>query len=294
VTADAAPRRKVIVTVAPTGGFLTRRETPHVPLTAAEIAADVARCHRAGAAVAALHARRPDGQATCDPAVYREINEQVRERCDIVISNSTGGGLNGDLLGPGGPGRLEALIERREVAVEAGAEICSLNAMTVLASTGHGDVLMSTSRRQAEELALRMSAAGVKPEWEAFGPTDLVPDIVGLSRAEQRPWIGLCFGLDRVFQGAVPFSPRTLQYMVDLLPPCEFGVSCRGQGQPAAITMSVLLGGHVRVGLEDCIRDPMGRLRPNVWFVERAVRILSELGHEPATPAEARQILGLP
>jgi 3-keto-5-aminohexanoate cleavage enzyme len=284
---------KVIVTVAPTGGFLTSRDTPYVPLTPKDIAADVTDCHRAGASIAALHARRPDGQATCDPAIYREINERVRECCDIVVNNSTGGGLNGDLLGPGGAGRLEALIERRERAVEAGAEICSLNAMTVLAATDRGDVLMSTSRAQAKALARRMYAVGIKPEWEVFGPAHLVPDVVDLSRAERRPWISLCFGLDRIFQGAVPFTARTVQYMVDLLPDCEFSVSCQGDDQLAAITMSVLHGGHVRVGLEDAIRDPSGRLRPNSWFVERAVRMLAEFGCEPATPADARRILGL-
>ena len=165
--------------------------------------------------------------------------------------------------------------------------------MTVLASTGHEDVLMSTSRSQAGALARRMYAAGIKPEWEAFGPAHLVPDIADLARAECLPWISLCFGLDRIFQGAVPFTPRTIQYLVDLLPDCEFNVSCQGEDQLAAITMSVLLGGHVRVGLEDATRDPSGALRPNVWFVERAVGMLAGFGCEPATPAEARRILGL-
>jgi uncharacterized protein (DUF849 family) len=285
--------RKVMITVAPTGGFLTKQQTPFVPLTPEEIAADVAECCAAGASIAALHARRADGEATCDPGIYRGINDLVRARCDIVVNNSTGGGLNGDLVGPGGPDRLEALIERREQAIEAGADICSLNAMTVLASTDRGDVLMSTSRRQARSLADRMRLVGVKPEWEAFSPGHLLPDIVDLATAEPRPWISLCLGLDGIFQGALPFRPRVLQHMVDLLPACEFSVSCRDGDQLAAITMGALLGGHVRVGLEDAIVDAAGRLRPNVWFVERAVRMLTDLGFEPATPVEARQILGL-
>ena len=177
------------------------------------------------------------------------------------------------------------------MAVEAGAEICSLNAMTVLASTEHEDVLMSTSPPGRGARAADV-AAGIKPE-RRRRPAHLVPDIVGLSRAERPPWISLCFGLDRIFQGAMPFTPRTIQYLVDLLPDCEFSVSCQGDDQLAAITMSVLLGGHVRVGLEDAIRDPSGGLRPNVWFVERAVRMLAESGCEPATPAETRRILGL-
>ncbi|NIH79099.1 BKACE family enzyme [Amycolatopsis viridis] len=284
------------MTVAPTGGFLTKRDTPHVPTQPEEIAEDVYRCYNAGASVAALHARRPDDEATCDPEIYRHINRLVRERCDIVVNNSTGGGLNGDLVVRGAQ-RWESSAGQRALGALAGAEMCSFNAMTVLATVDGREVLMSTSPAEAVELATTMRDSGVKPEWEVFSPTHLVQDVTTLIEAgyDEAPHaVNFCFGLDRVFQGAMPYSPRTLQYLVDLLPAGSiFTVSGHGAAQLPATTHALLLGGHIRVGLEDNIRDTDGELRDNVHFVEKAVRLIRELGLEPATPAEARQLLGL-
>jgi len=89
-TAQVAPR-KVIITVAPTGGMATKQQSPHLPTQPEEIADQVAECVEQGASIAALHARRPgDDAATCSPDVYARINELVRDRCDVVINNSTG------------------------------------------------------------------------------------------------------------------------------------------------------------------------------------------------------------
>src|SRR5579871_3947549 len=95
---------KVIVTIAPTGGMARKAQNPSLPVTPEEIALDVKRCFDAGASVAAIHARRPDGDATCNPEVYRDINARIRSLCSIVINNSTGGGVHGDMLRelPGG------------------------------------------------------------------------------------------------------------------------------------------------------------------------------------------------
>lgn len=75
-----------------------KSQNPHLPTQPAEIAEDVYRCYNAGASVVALHARRPDDQATCDAAIYRDMNQRIRERCDIVLNNSTGGGVRGDMV----------------------------------------------------------------------------------------------------------------------------------------------------------------------------------------------------
>src|SRR5260370_38989770 len=77
-----------------------KRQNPHLPTQPAEIARDVYDCYNSGASVVAVHARRPDDGATCDPKIYRDINERIRTRCDIVINNSTGGGGRGDLVAP--------------------------------------------------------------------------------------------------------------------------------------------------------------------------------------------------
>lgn len=84
---------KVIVTVAPTGGMVKKSQTPHLPTQPAKIAASVKRSYEEGASIVAVHARRPDDQATCDPAIYRDINARIRDVCDIIINNSTGGGV---------------------------------------------------------------------------------------------------------------------------------------------------------------------------------------------------------
>ena len=90
--------RKVIVTVAPTGGMASKVQNPNLPTQPEEIAEDVVRCAKAGASVAALHARRPDDLATCDPVIYGRINKLIRSRCNIIVNNSTGGGVTGDMI----------------------------------------------------------------------------------------------------------------------------------------------------------------------------------------------------
>jgi len=92
------PKPGVIVTVAPTGGMATKKQNPHLPTQPQEIADDVYRCYNAGASVVAVHARRPDDQATCDAAVHTRINRCIRDLCDIVLNNSTGGGIDGDMV----------------------------------------------------------------------------------------------------------------------------------------------------------------------------------------------------
>jgi uncharacterized protein (DUF849 family) len=289
---------KVVVTIAPTGGFLTRADNPYVPVRPEEIAEDVRRCHDAGASMAALHARRPDGQATCDAATYRRINTLVRERCDIVINNSTGGGVNGDMVRRTADGRLVVDWEQRLQGLDGGAETCTLDAFTAYATGGGAEVLMDTPSSRARELARLMREKGIKPEWEALNPAHLAHEVTALIREgfDDAPHlVNIVLGLQHVFQNAMPYSPRTLQYMVDLLPAGSvFSVSVAGPEQTRGLTHALLLGGHVRVGLEDNAQYTPGRTAENVRFVERIVRIIGELGLEPATPAEARKILGLP
>ena len=99
--------RKVIICVAPTGGMAQKSQNPHLPTQPNEIADTVARCADLGASMVAVHARGPDDLATCDPGIYTKINTLIRQRCDIIINNSTGGGITGDMLRQAGPGLLE-------------------------------------------------------------------------------------------------------------------------------------------------------------------------------------------
>lgn len=290
---------KVIVTVAPTGGMALKAQNPHLPVTPEEIAADVKRCYDAGASVVAVHARRADGEATCSPEVYRRINRLIRDRCDIVLNNSTGGGIHGDMLRPiGNDGLMELNWDERIKGMEAGAEMCTLDAHTVCASFGGNEVLVTTTPSRCRFLAEEFAKRRIKPEWECFSLAHMVQDVQQLIAEgfDQPPYFfNFVLGAHRGFQGALPYTPRILQMMVEHLPDgAMFCVSGIGPAQLPATTHALLLGGHVRVGLEDNLMFAPGQQATNVQLVERMVRIIRELGYEVASAAEARAIMGLP
>lgn len=292
-------KRKVIVTIAPTGGMAHKSQNPQLPTQPAEIAADVVACWKAGASVAAIHARRPDDGATCDAAVYREINQRIRDAgCDIVLNNSTGGGVHGDMIKPLPGGRWEIAFDERVKGMDAGAEMCTLDATTLNLSFEGREILMDTPLTKGRELAAGMKARGIKPEWEVFSPTHILQDTTTLINEgldEEPYFINLVMNVHRNFQNAMPFSPRHLQMMVDTLPKgAIFCVSGIGPSQLEANIAALLLGGHARVGLEDNLYYRQGELATNLQLTERIVRIIREMDMEPATPAEARDMMGLP
>ena len=148
----------------------------------------------------------------------------------------------------------------------------------------------------SEQLIRYMLERGVKPEWEVMNPAHMIQDFRRLTEAgfdEPPYYVNIVLGIN-AFQGALPYSPKYLMAMIDELPEnCEFCVSAIGPAQLPATTMSILLGGHVRVGLEDNNYFAAGQIATNEQLVERTVRIIRERGHEPATPDEAREMLGL-
>ncbi|HEY9223942.1 MAG TPA: 3-keto-5-aminohexanoate cleavage protein, partial [Variovorax sp.] len=242
--------------------------------------------------------RRPDDGATCDPAVYRDINARIRARSDIVINNSTGGGVHGDMVKPLAGDRWEILWEERLKGMEAGAEMCTLDATTLNLSFEGKEILMDTSIARGRELAAGMKARGIKPEWEVFSPTHILQDtttLIGEGLDDAPHFVNIVMNVHRNFQNAMPYSPRFLQMMVDTLPRNSiFCVSGIGPSQLEANVASLLLGGHARVGLEDNLYLRQGELATNIQLTERIVRIIRELDMEPATPAEARAMMGLP
>ncbi|MEM9740893.1 MAG: 3-keto-5-aminohexanoate cleavage protein [Pseudomonadota bacterium] len=293
---------KIIITVAPTGGVGGKDGNPAVPTQPQEIADDVVRCCEAGASVVAVHARRPDDTATCDSEIYRDINARIRERCDIVINNSTGGGATGEMVGPitaGGveTGDLEMLWEQRLKGVDGGAEICTHDAFCANTYPPEGPVVvMNASIGRSRELAQAMKDRGIKPEWECFNVGQMLDPIQLIEEGlDEPPYIfNFVLGAKNI-QTGMPWSIKTLQAMVDYLPEgSEFTVSGIGQAQVPAAMGAILTGGHVRVGLEDNYYYSRGKLANNLMLVERLVRQVREMGLEPATPAEAREILGLP
>ncbi|MEU3982342.1 3-keto-5-aminohexanoate cleavage protein [Streptomyces sp. NPDC026672] len=288
--------RKVILTIAPTGGMADKSISPHLPTQPEEIADDVARCWEAGASIVALHARRPDDGATCDPEIYRRINDLVRSRCDIVINNSTGGGISGDMISTLPDGRREISFEQRIKGTLAGAEMCTFDPQMQCMHRGDLELLMDTSWSRCLELAQAMKDRGIKPEWEVMSLSDLVwvKDLIALGYDEPPHYVNIVLGTHKLMSGATPYTPRDLQRFVEDLPADSlFCVSGIGPAQLPSSVHSLILGGQARVGLEDNIYYSRGRLATNVELVERMVRILHELNLEPATPAEAREMLGL-
>lgn len=290
-------QRKVIVTIAPTGGMASKAQNPNLPTQPQEIAEDVYNCYNAGASVVAVHARRPDDLATCNPEIYTDINNRIRQKCDIIINNSTGGGVSGDMVREIGDGFWEIIWEERLKGMEAGAEMCTLDPTTIVAQFDGKEIVMNTSPQRCRELAEKMRERGIKPEWEVFSPTHLLQDVNALLKEglDTQPYfINFVLAANYGFQGAMPYSPKILQDMVDIIPEgANFNVSAIGPAQLNAAVQSLILGGHVRVGLEDNLYYSKGRLANNVELVERIVRIIREFDMEPATPKEAREIMGL-
>jgi 3-keto-5-aminohexanoate cleavage enzyme len=195
-------------------------------------------------------------------------------------------------------GRWETLWEERIKGIEAGAEMCTLDATTVNLIFDGKEIMFNSPPSKNRELAAAMRARGIKPEWEVFSPTHIVQDVATLVAEgldDDPPFINMVLNVHRGFQGAMPYSAKTFQFMIDLLPKnAIFGVSGIGPAQLPASIQSVLLGGHARTGLEDNLYLAQGDLATNQRLTERLVRIVRDMGYEPATPAEARQILRLP
>jgi len=288
---------KVILTVAPTGGMASKQQNPNLPTQPAEIAQQVYDCYNEGASVVAVHARRPDDQATCDPAIYSDINNRLRAKCDIVINNSTGGGVSGDMIRTLRPGLEEIAFEERLKGCKGEhCEMVTFDCHTIMAQFHGRNLIMITESPRCDQMARLFQETGVKPEWEVFSLAHILQDTMRLIEAgfDKPPYyVNMVLGAVG-FQGGYPFSPKILQLMVDHLPRDSiFNVSAIGPAQLPATTCALLMGGHIRVGLEDNNFYSRGELATNQKLVQRAVRIIRELGAEPATAAEARQMLGL-
>lgn len=289
---------RLMITVAPTGGMASKAQNSNLPTQPVEIAESVHRSFKAGASIAALHARRPDDQATCNADIYRDINSRIRAKCDIVINNSTGGGSSGDMLIARPDGLYESNFEERLKGCEAGAEMATFDGMTFVDVHGGKEILVITPPSRCETLVQRILERGIKPEWEVFAPNHILQDVTRLiQKGYDKPpyYINMVLGADKGFQGAMPYSHDVLNAMIAALPPQSiFCVSAIGPAQLPATTQAMLLGGHVRVGLEDNNYYARGELANNEQLVARAVRIATELGLEIASPAEARDMIGLP
>ncbi len=270
---------KVIVTVALTGSASQWEKTPYLPITPEQIAQDAIKAHGEGAAVAHVHVRNPATKAP-DPKVelYREVMERIRDKCDMIVQLTTGGG------GPYG-----ISFEQRMCALELNPEFASLNVATMTFGEG---VFMNTPA-DVERAATTMRDRGIKPEVECYdvGHIDLARRLVEKGLLSNPLRLSLVLGV----VGGIPATAENLFHMMKSVPPdCRPNVIAIGKAQFPMIALGMNLGADVRVGMEDNIYLSKGVLaKSNAELVAKAVRLVRESGREIATPNEARSMLGL-
>lgn len=269
----------VIVTAALTGGVHGKEANPSLPETPAEVADAAAACEVAGAAIVHLHARRETGERSFDRERFQALTEAVRDRTDdLVIQHSTGG------TGVPTEARAQGLY------TEPAPEMASLD----MGPLNRYDRLTSeNTRATVDALYETMTERGIKPELEVFNDGHLNEVHRFLERADldEPVYVNLILGGGTL----TPASPRNLLHLVDNLPAgAVFNTLAFGPHQLPLTTMGLLLGGHVRVGLEDNVYYRRGEpAESNAQLVERAVAIAERLERPVATPDEAREILGL-
>jgi uncharacterized protein (DUF849 family) len=287
--------REVIITCAVTGAGDTADRHPVLPVTPEAIAQAALDAHTAGAAIAHIHVRDPvTGRAARRLALYQEVVERIRATGSEVILNLTAG-MGGDFVPDaqkpwhGGPGTDMATVEERLAhVVELRPEICTLDC----GSMNYAASAYVSTPDMLRGMAAIIRDAGIKPEIEVFelGHIWLAKQLIEEGLILPPPMFQLCMGIP---YGAEA-DPRAVLAMRDLLPPgssfAAFGI---GRMQMPMVAQAMLLGGHVRVGLEDNLYLERGVLASNPQLVERAASIVRLLGGRVLSPPEARARLGL-
>lgn len=279
----ATPYPKLIINAAVTGMVPSRESTPHVPLTPAEIVEDAVRCIRAGASIVHLHARDDAGQPTYQKELYAEMIRGIRAVCpEAVLCVSTSG-------------RLHSSFECRSDALRLEGDLKpDMGSLTMGSLNFPGQASVNTPE-MIEQLALTMKERGIVPEIEVFEPGMINAVKVLIKKG--------------VFAG--PFYMNLLLGSLYSAPATLFDLSCMVKSIPSGFCWaatgigrfqlkinlaSILMGGHVRVGLEDNIYfdNERTQLATNEQLIRRIVCLSSDVGRPVATPAEAREMIGLP
>lgn len=292
--------RKIIITCAVTGGSKYNREHPNFPVTPKEIADSAIEAARAGAAIVHVHVRDPaTGAGSYDVDLFKEVSDRIRQSPVDVVLNLTCGGNARFVPDPqdesrAAPGTTVAPAEVRYAHIEAcRPEICSLDVTTSNQGDGGDDYVYLNTPRTLRAMAKRFKELGVKPEIEVFEGGDIVfaHQLIAEGLITGTPMFQFVLGV----KWNAPANSETVAYMKGLLPAqAHWGALGTGRNEYPMAAQSVLLGGNVRVGLEDNLYLRRGVFATNGQLVERAVNLIDVLGHEPATPKEAREILGLP
>jgi uncharacterized protein (DUF849 family) len=287
---------KIVITCAITGNFTTREQNPALPITPEEVADAALAAAEEGAAIAHIHVRDPQtGKPSMELEYYRDAVERIRKKNRKLILNvTTGPGcrfcLSEDDPKIAAPGTTLTLPQNRVRQIEVlRPDIATLDLNTM--NSGK-DIVVNTPRH-VTQMARMIRAAGAKPEIELFdsGDVHLARDLIRSGELEGPGMFSLVLGVKYGFDP----SPETMMYARNLLPPGAYWTGF-GIGRacfPMAV-QSWLLGGHIRVGMEDTVHIRKGELTPsNAALVIYIRDILKQLGAQPATTDEARAILGL-
>jgi 3-keto-5-aminohexanoate cleavage enzyme len=288
----------VIICCACNGGIQGKEANEVIPETADEIAASVGAAYDSGASMVHIHARDPHdltrGARNADP--WRDVLRKVRERCPEIIINATTGG---------GPGMT---MEERAASLEAGPEVASLNLAPDMSRFRlkerraplpnprpaiEIDECISFTYGQIHQFAEIMQQHGVKPELEVYHPgcAWVVQYLIDNDLVRKPYWIQTVMGYQT---GSFPTVEHVLQLLKDFPMDALWLCSAIGPFQLPLTTLAMLMGGHVRVGLEDNVYYARGKKAgSNAELVGRAVRIAGELNRPVASPAQARSMLGL-
>ncbi len=285
---------KVVVTVSVTGSF-GDRSVPRLPITPEEIAESALEAQEAGAAIAHLHVRDvKTGKPSMEFKLYEEVVQRIRDRSDMILNLSTGAGArfiptDADPVGMAPGSTLSTPKKRIEHVVRLKPEICSLD----VASMNFGTHVFVNYLPHVEWMAEHIQEAGVRPELEVFdiGHIEIANHLLRTGRVTRPPLFQLCMGVN----WGIPATSHHMVMMKQALPPdaiwAGFGV---GETAFNMLAQSVLLGGNVRIGMEDTWYLEKGRrANGNKELVEKAGHIIRILGKEPATPEEARELLRL-
>ncbi len=298
-------KEKAIITAAITGSIHTPTMSDHLPITPQQIVDEAVGAYEAGAAVCHIHARNPEtGVPVPDVTLIKEIITKIKSRCNIVVCITTGGGLG-------------MTTEQRVAPVTLyKPELASFNAGSInfalfpviprfkewkfewekqyLGMTE--DFIFANTFKSMKEYCAKFNEAGTKPEFEIYdsGMVNNVAFMIQAGYIKKPVYIQFVMG---VLGGITP-SPENLMFLVDyankMIGDFEFSVCVAGRAQFPICTQSLLIGGNVRVGLEDNVYLEKGRMaKSNAEQVAKIARIARELGIEPATPDEARKILRL-
>ncbi|MFP7296262.1 3-keto-5-aminohexanoate cleavage protein [Neobacillus niacini] len=269
---------KVILTVAPTGAWPTKEDTPYIPLQPEEIADEVYACYQAGASIAHIHVRDDEDRASMDFDKFEQTVKLIRERCDIVLNLTTSGGL----------GLTDEI--RMKPYMELLPELASYDCGSM--NWSHSTVF-ENSPHFLEKSGLKMQELGVKPEIEIFDAGMIYNALYYIKKGVLKEPCHFQFVLG--VPGGMAATVENLVFLKSLIPKnSTWGALGIGKGHLPILYATLALGGHLRVGMEDNIYYAKGQLaKSNVEFVERTKRTAAELGKEIATPDEARAILGL-